>query len=117
MFKWKRKITESEAQRQLDAIKNILFPHLETRTDNKENQYQIDKSVDTNLNSILYELQDGVNDGVIHKTINNIIGRLIEARKVLDIYPELDSKTKYVIIDDGSKKEEDYRDWWPSSVE
>jgi len=110
MFWWKKQVTETEAHRQLDAIKKILFPPLETRTDNKENQYQIDKSVDTNLNSILYELQDGVNDGVIHTTINNIIGRLIEARKVIDVYPELDSKTKYVIIDDGTEKEEDYRD-------
>lgn len=108
MFRWlgfKSKKTDSEVQKQLNQIITVLFPPMEKHTDVDGNVYQTDRSIDTNLNSILYELQDGVNDIVIHTTINNIIDRLTKIRKIADVYPELDSKTKYVIIDNDKSND------------
>lgn len=104
MFAWFKKKPKTLEGRELEHIAQILFPPLEKRTDKDGNVYQIDKSVDTNLESILYELQDGNNDRLSHESLNKVIGRLIEVRKILDVYPELDKKTKYVIVDDYELK-------------
>lgn len=103
MFSWFKKKPKQFERKELELIAQILFPSLETRIDKDGNVYQIDKSVDTNLESILYELQDGNNDRVSHDSLNSVIGRLIEVRKILDVYPELDKKTKYIIVDDDVK--------------
>jgi hypothetical protein len=104
MFSWFKKKPKQFERKELELIAQILFPSLETRIDKDGNVYQIDKSVDTNLESILYELQDGNNDRVSHDSLNSVIGRLIEVRKILDVYPELDKKTKYIIVDDDVKR-------------
>jgi hypothetical protein len=104
MFSWFKKKPKQFERKELELIAQILFPSLETRMDKDGNVYQIDKSVDTNLESILYELQDGNNDRVSHDSLNSVIGRLIEVRKILDVYPELDKKTKYIIVDDDVKR-------------
>lgn len=104
MFTWFKKKPKQFEGRELEQIAQILFPPLEKRTDKDGNIYQIDKSVDTNLESILYELQDGNNDRLSHESLNKVIGRLIEVRKILDVYPELDKKTKYIIVDDDEKR-------------
>jgi hypothetical protein len=104
MFSWFKKKPKQFEGKELELIAQILFPSLETRMDKDGNVYQIDKSVDTNLESILYELQDGNNDRLSHDSLNNVIGRLIEVRKILDVYPELDKKAKYIIVDDDVKR-------------
>lgn len=104
MFEWFKKKPKQLGEKELELIAQILFPPLETRTDKDGNVYQIDKSVDTNLESVLYELQDGNNDKMSHDSLNSVIGRLIEVRKILDVYPELNKKTKYIIVDDDSYK-------------
>lgn len=104
MFFWSKKKPKTLEGKELEQIAQILFPPLETRTDKDGNIYQIDKSVDTNLESTLYELQDGNNDKVAHDSIHSVIGRLIQVRKILDVYPELNKKTKYIIVDDDSSK-------------
>lgn len=106
MLKWLRPkpvvIRPEELQRAVD----ILFPALETR-EGKDGVYQIDYSVDSNLQSALIDLQDGTNDKVVQTTISKAIDALVEVRKILQVYPLLDERAKYVIVDtpDQNKKE------------
>jgi hypothetical protein len=107
MFKVIRKKPKTTAEEKLEQITNILFPPCGRERLNSGDLVQIDYSVDTNLDAVLTDLQDGHNDKVSQKTISRCIERLIEVRKVLEAYGELDPEAKYVIVDDLSRKEED----------
>ena len=109
IFRIKKKI-ETPADEKLEQIKNILFPPLETKQEiDKEGnpvKFHIDYSVDSNLDSILMDLQEGYNDPACQKTLNTIIKRLNEVRKMLEAYAEFDEDAKYIIVDDGGKDED-----------
>ena len=92
MYKSNRKKEE------LEKITKLLFPELKTVKHNEE-IYQIDYSVDMNLESALEDLRDGKNDKVAQDSINYVLKRLIEVRKILQAYPELDDRSRYVIVD------------------
>lgn len=106
MLKWLKPKTVIIRPEEAQQIVDILFPPLETR-EGKDGVYQIDYSVDSNLQSALIDLQDGVNDKVVQDTISKAIDALIKARNILQVYPELDERSKYVIVDtpDQNKKE------------
>lgn len=106
MLKWLKPKTVIIRPEDAQQIVDILFPPLETR-EGKDGVYQIDYSVDSNLQSALIDLQDGVNDKVVQDTISKAIDALIKARNILQVYPELDERSKYVIVDtpDQNKKE------------
>lgn len=106
MLKWLRPKPVVIRPEEMQRVVDILFPTLETRED-KDGVYQIDYSVDSNLESALSDLKDGTNDQVVQNTISKAIDALIEVRKILHAYPYLDDRAKYVIIDtpDQNKKE------------
>lgn len=106
MLKWLRPKPVVVRPEELQKVVDILFPALKT-VEEEGNVFQIDHSVDSNLQSALYDLEDGTNDKVVHDTIRKAIDALIEARKVLQAYPMLDERAKYVIVDtpDQNKKE------------
>jgi hypothetical protein len=110
-FPWKIvKVTEGPADEKLEHIKNLLFPPLELREelakDGTTMKFHVDYSVDSNLDAVLLDLQDGNNDTVVQKTLNNIIGRLNHVRRALDAYAEFDKDATYIIVDDGSDKKD-----------
>ena len=107
MFKVIRKKPKTTAEEKLEQVTNILFPPCGRERLSSGDLVQIDYSVDTNLDAVLTDLQDGHNDKVSQKTISRCIERLIEVRKVLEAYGELDPEAKYVIVDDLSRKEEE----------
>lgn len=106
MLKWLKPKTVILRPEDMQQVVDILFPPLETR-EGKDGVYQIDYSIDSNLQSALVDLQDGTNDKVVHDTIAKAIDALIKVRNILEVYPEIDERAKYIIVDtpDQNKKE------------
>lgn len=107
LFPWTiQKKVETPSDVLLEQIKNKLFPPLEHRqemgNDGQPIKFMVDYSIDSNLDAVLMDLQDGYNDRATQKTINTCVGRLNEVRRMLGAYPELDKEAKYIIVDDGS---------------
>lgn len=105
MLKWLRPKPVVIRPEELQRVVDILFPALETR-EGKDGVYQIDYSVDSNLQSALVDLEEGTNDKVVQTTISKAIDALIEVRKILHVYPELDDRARYVIVDTPDQKKE-----------
>lgn len=106
MLKWLRRKEVIVRSEELQKVTEILFPSLRT-FENEGGVYQVDYSVDSNLESALTDLREGINDSTVQNTITKAIEALIEVRKLLHAYPLLDERAKYVIIDtpDQNKKE------------
>lgn len=106
MLKWLKPKTVILRPEDMQQVVDILFPPLETR-EGKDGVYQIDYSIDSNLQSALVDLQDGTNDKVVQDTIAKAIDALIKVRNILEVYPEIDERAKYIIVDmpDQNKKE------------
>jgi hypothetical protein len=102
-WKVKKKI-ETPDQEKLERLRNLLFPPLvlkeEMAKDGQMIKYHVDYSVDSNLDAVLMDLQEGHNDPACHKTLNTIIKRLNSIRILLDAYAEIDVEARYIIVDD-----------------
>ena len=104
MFKIFKMKPQTTADVRIDQVIKLLFPPLELRTDREGNKFHIDYSVDTNLEAALMDLEDGHNDAVAQQTIRRVTNRIIEARRLLEAYREIDSEAKYFIADDLEDK-------------
>ena len=103
-FPWTvQKKIETPAEIKLEQIRQLLFPSLELNEeigkDGSIIKFHVDYSVDSNLDAVLMDLQDGNNDEVTQGTINDVVKKLIEARKLLEAYAEFDKEAKYIIVD------------------
>jgi len=101
---WKiQKKIETPAELKLEQIKTLLFPPLELNkelsNDGSVMKFHVDYSVDSNLDAALMDLQDGQNDEVTQGTINEVTKRLIQVRKLLEAYAQIDKDAKYIIVD------------------
>lgn len=101
---WKvQKKIETPADLKLEQIKNLLFPPLEINEeidkDGSPIKFHVDYSVDSNLDAVLMDLQDGNNDEVAQGTINEVVKRLIKVRQLLEAYAKIDTDAKYIIVD------------------
>ena len=85
-----------------EKIKEILFPPLSLK-EKDGMQYHIDYSIDSNLESALTDLQEGLNDEVTRETIKLSIEKLIKIRKLLGANIQ-ELKSQYVIIDGGERE-------------
>jgi hypothetical protein len=95
-FPWKiEKKVETPADEKLEQIKKILFPPLELKeemgNDGTKVKFHIDYSVDSNLDAVLMDLEEGHNDPVARKTISKVVDRLNDARRLLEAYAQLDN--------------------------
>ena len=104
MWPWKVEPVKlnTPAEEKLEKIKNLLFPPLDLKeeTNGVETvKYHIDYSVDTNIDSVIADLQEGYNDEACHKTLTRCVDRLNEARRILEAYMELDENAKYIIVE------------------
>jgi hypothetical protein len=101
------------AEEKLEQIKNILFPpsklNEEMDKDGSIFKWQVDYSVDMNLDAALTDLEEGVNDPAVHNTIKDISKRLYSVRHILDAYMELDPEAKYIMVE-SSKDTTDVED-------
>ena len=103
---WKiEKKIATPADQKIEQIVKLLFPPLELKEqmDNSGSKikYHIDYSVDSNLDAVLMDLEEGHNDPVARKTISKVVERLNEARRLLEAYAQIDTDAKYIIVDDG----------------
>lgn len=106
MLKWLRRKEVIVRPEELQQVADLLFPPLRT-VEEKSGVYQVDYSVDSNLESALFDLKEGINDPTVHNTITKAIETLIEVRKLLHAYPYLDERAKYVIIDTPDQYKKD----------
>lgn len=87
----------------LEQIKELLFPQLtseeELQTDGTIIKFHVDYSVDSNLDAALIDLQEGHNDEVVQGTINEVVKKLIQVRRLLEAYAKMDPKAKYIIVE------------------
>jgi hypothetical protein len=114
-FPWKiEKKVETPADEKLEQIKKILFPPLELKeemgNDGTKVKFHIDYSVDSNLDAVLMDLEEGHNDPVARKTISKVVDRLNDARRLLEAYAQLDNEAKYIIVDDGDNQDVEARE-------
>jgi hypothetical protein len=111
-FKVERK-NNTPAEEKLEQIKDILFPpcklNEEMDKDGSIFKWQVDYSVDMNLDAALTDLEEGHNDVAVHNTIRDISKRLYSIRKILDAYMELDPEAKYIMVE-SSKDNENVED-------
>ncbi len=91
------------AEERLDQIKDILFPpsklNQEMDKDGNSFKWQIDYSVDMNLDAALNDLEEGINDQAVQNTIRDISKRLYSVRQLLDAYMEIDPEVKYIMVE------------------
>ena len=108
MFKIFKAKPKTTAEHKLDHLREILFPPFKKETLPNGDKILIDYSIDSNLGAALSDLEEGNNDEVSRKTISRAIDRLIDCRRILEAYGEMDVDAKYVIVDDfGDKNAED----------
>ena len=107
-FPWRvEKKINTPAEEKIEQIKSLLYPPLkleeEFDKDGTSMKYHIDFSADSNLDAVLMDLQEGYNDKVAHDTINDVINRLSQVRKLLEAYAQLDPDARYIIVDNFGK--------------
>ena len=93
----------SENQK-LEQIKKVLFPSLELTNlignDGALVTYHIDYCIDSALEVVLNDLQDGHNDIACQKTLNSVIKRLLIIRKILEIETTIHEDAEFIIVKD-----------------
>lgn len=103
MFKLFRRKSTIPSDRKLQEIRDILFPPYVKRVDGSGTVYNLDFSVDMNLEAVVSDIEDGYNDRASLNTLRNINDKLIRVRELLDVYQMLDTEAQYVLIDDSHR--------------
>lgn len=107
ILQWKKKPKTTEQQK-LDEIEKLLFPPYKLNKGSDGSVYQIDYSVDWNLEAAIIDLENGVNDKTTQNTIKYVVERLIKVRKIFnDREQVLDKNAQYFIVDDLSEEEDE----------
>jgi hypothetical protein len=110
MFSFRKKEPVNEAEVKLKKISELLFPPLQLREevdkDGRLYKFHIDHSIDSNLDAVLMDLQDGHNDQAVHKTLNMSINRLNDVRRLLEAYAAFDQEATYIIVEDPEDEKE-----------
>lgn len=104
MMFWKKKYVPDD-ERLLKVI-NILYPPLEVARTPDGTKYHIDYSIDSNLDAVLLDLQEGNNDAACQKTLESCIRKLNEVRRILEAYAVMDDDAKYLVVDNGQAEDE-----------
>lgn len=108
MMFWKvKKEPQTDLDNRVEQIREILFPKLELCEQTDESgtkiKFHVDYSADSNLDAVLMDMQEGYCDAPMMKTMNNVIARLNQVRKILEAYAEIDTDAKYILVSDGEK--------------
>lgn len=104
MLFWKKKYIPDDER--LLKITKILYPPLEVARTPDGTKYHIDYSIDSNLDAVLLDLQEGNNDAACQKTLESCIRKLNEVRRILEAYAVMDDEAKYLVVDNGENEEE-----------
>lgn len=100
---WKKKkkkvLTQSEAEKRLALIEQVLFPNFTTEIMPNGTYFHVDYSADSNLQGAIVDLEEGINTPQIHETLSSVLKNLSIVRKIVQAYPEMDSRAEYIIVD------------------
>jgi len=97
MFRVKKKDTTS-AEDKLDKIRDILFPKYLTKLSEDGTKYHVDASIDTNIDAVLTDLEEGYTDEICHTTLRAILDSLHQVRTILGIENTIDKDAKYFVV-------------------
>jgi hypothetical protein len=102
MLVFKSKPLPSQAELKLEQIIQLLFPPLEidevTDAEGNTVKFHTDRSIDSNLEAVQIDLEEGLKDAVTYGTIKDAIARLIKIRKILGVVPLLNLDAEYVRV-------------------
>lgn len=106
-FTFKKAPPSTIAEQKLEEIQNVLFPKLLVHKNEDGTKVNIDLSVDSNLDYVLMELQDGYTGPDVQHVINYSIEKLNKVRKILDAYSEIDPEATHLIVETDKPYVED----------
>lgn len=91
MFNFFKKKSDvlNEDQRKLKVLSDILYPPADVKVDEDGTKYYIDFSLDSNLQSVLSDLEDGINDEATKSTLRHIVGELYKVRDAIEAFHEI----------------------------
>lgn len=87
----------SRSDKILHEISALLFPKFEVREVEGE-KYSIDSSVDTNIEAVLTDIQDGYVDEICVKTLKACFEKIYRVRQLLKAFHEMDPEVKRYVI-------------------
>lgn len=96
LWRKRKKLPENE---QLSEVVKILFPEFTTENLPNGDIFQVDESVDNNLEAALIDLQTGENDKMIQSTIQKAINRLRQVRSLLEVQQEINPDARAIIFE------------------
>ena len=105
---WKNKVESKQVIigiRELQLINDILFPEYELEQIPGGEYYHIDRSVDTNLDGVIFDLEDGKNDETSRQTLKHISDKLFKVRELLQVHQEMHPDVKHIVFSQEEKDE------------
>jgi hypothetical protein len=87
----------NHSDRLLKEVAELLFPKFEVREVEGE-KYSIDSSVDTNIEAVLTDIQDGYVDEICVKTLKACFEKIYRVRQLLKAFHEMDPEVKRYVI-------------------
>ena len=104
-FPWRvKEVNKTPAEEKLEEIRRLLFPPLQLREDEIGFKYHVDYSVDSNLDAVLMDLQDGENDAIVQHTVKTSIEKIAKVREILEAYSAINKEAKYLIVDNDEEE-------------
>ena len=95
MFDWLKKKPRHVviSVKELEQVRDVLFPQFKLERLPNGEAFHIDQSVDTNLEAILCDLEEGINNEAVQKSLRSIVKKLFLVRDILGpmqhIHPEV----------------------------
>ena len=88
-------ITQND--RLLREVVDLLFPKFEVREVDGE-KYSIDSSVDTNIEAVMTDIQEGYVDEICVTTLKACFEKIYKVRELLKAFHDMDPEVKKYII-------------------
>jgi len=98
---WKKRPVVNQVTigvKELEQVRNLLFPEYKTEQLPTGELFHVDHSVDTNLEAVIYDLEDGTNDPTARKTLRAIADKLFKARELLYVQQEMKPGIQHIVF-------------------
>lgn len=109
MFDWfsrKPKVVVM-GNKELQMVRDILYPQFKLERLPNGEAFHIDQSVDTNLEAILGDLEDGINSDEARKSLRLIVKKLFRIRELLDPQQQIHPDVNHIVFAQEPEDEED----------
>ena len=82
----------------IQQIERLLFPPFEVHHTNDGAEICVDRSVDTNLYAALVDLEEGIVDEIVLKSIKDSIDVLTQVRHLLNVKQQLVTDPELLVV-------------------